>query len=281
MIPAAADGASGGATAIYCPAMNGDRPTLPQRVTAVLHARQYVVFFAIILFSLDVAVPIFSAWLYRGAELAELLNNTWGPLADAVAARSVVIAGLFVAYLLLKTWLRAGYVRSLTGPFHIGAADRRQFVRLLGLELLLEAVAAAAVGVIVLAGDRAAVAGVVVIVLLAFYLAVIYADYIVVLGDVGPIRAIVLSWRTVRSAFLPSALVLLTVSLAGDAASQLLSDEATTSLSRAAPLLLVQCVVMGAIVFVADVVLVVVYLRAVEDGRLKPRMSRPSRSTRG
>src|SRR5665647_2438250 len=68
--------------------MDGTRPTLPQRVTAVLHAKQYLVFFAIGLYALDFAVPIASAWLYRREPPAELLRNTWGPLADAVAARS-------------------------------------------------------------------------------------------------------------------------------------------------------------------------------------------------
>ena len=34
-------------------------------------------------------------------------------------------------------------------------------------------------------------------------------------------------------------------------------------------MLLVQCVMMGGVVFVADVVLVVLYLDAVESGRLK------------
>src|SRR5450759_5520465 len=97
--------------------MDGTRPTLPQRVTAVLHAKQYLVFFAIGLYALDFAVPIASAWLYRREPLAELLRNTWGPLADAVAARSAVIAAFFVVYLLVGTWLRAGYIRSLGGPF--------------------------------------------------------------------------------------------------------------------------------------------------------------------
>ena len=45
--------------------MDSGRPTLPQRVTAVLHAKQFLVFFAIGLYALDFAVPIASAWLYR------------------------------------------------------------------------------------------------------------------------------------------------------------------------------------------------------------------------
>jgi hypothetical protein len=242
--------------------------TLRRRVTATLRARQYVVFFSIILFSLDLAVPLVSAWLYRGEPLAELLRHTWGPLADAIAARSLAIAAIFVVFVLLKTWLRAGYIRSLTGPFHPGAADRRQFFRLLGLELILQALAAVAVAVAVVAGDNLALAGAVVIGLLAIYLAIIYADYIIVLADVGPLRAIALSWRTVRSAFLLSALVLITVTLLADATSGLVDDKAAGGLAQAAPMLLVQCVLMGAVLFAADVALVSVYLDAAEHGRL-------------
>ena len=107
--------------------------------------------------------------------------------------------------------------------------------------------------------------------LLAFYLVVLYADYIIVIGDVGPLRAIALSLRTVRATLVPSALILLAVTLLGGAAAGLLDEEVTGSLARAAPMMLVQCVIMGGVVFVADVVLVVLYLNAAETGRLKPK----------
>ncbi len=255
------------------------RPTLPQRVTAILRARQYVVFFAIALYALDVAVPLASAWLYRRGDLSELLEGTRGPLADAVAARSALIAAVLIGYLLLKAYLRAGYVRSLTGPFHLGAAGLRQWARMLGLGVILEVIAAAAAGALVLAGDRTELGGLAVIALLAIYLALMYADYIVVLADVGPIRAIILSWRTVRSALLLSLLVLMTVSLAGDILSLLLTGGAVTSVARAAPMFLVQAAMMGAVLFVADVALVVIYTRAVERGRLTPTRRQPSTSS--
>jgi hypothetical protein len=251
--------------------MDSTRPTLPQRVTAVLHAKQYLVFFAIALYALDFAVPIASAWLYRQEPLAELLRNTWGPLADAVAARSIVIAVLFVAYMLVAAWLRAGYIRSLVRPFHLRPENRRQFLRLLALEVTLEVVGAVAAGVIVLAGDDLLLANAVVLALLAIYFVVLYADYIIVIADVGPLRAIALSWRTVRAAPLPSAVVLLVVTLLGNAATGLLDEGVTGTLARALPMMLVQCVMMGGVVFVADVVLVVVYTNAAETGRLTRR----------
>jgi hypothetical protein len=251
--------------------MDRTKTALPQRVTAVLHARQYLVFFSIALYALDVAVPIVSAWMYRSGGLKELLDNTWGPLADAVAARSALIAALFVAYLLAMTWLRAGYIRSLVGPFHLRPASTRQFLSLLGFEFILEAVAALGVGGIAWSGQDALAVNAVVFALLAFYFVVLYADYIIVISDVGPLRGILLSWKTVRATLLPSVAILLIVTLLGDLATGLLSDSVTGDIVRALPMLLVQCVLMGAVVFAADVTLVVLYLNAVEKGRVRPQ----------
>jgi len=251
--------------------MESSRPTLPQRVTAVLHAKQYLVFFAIGLYTLDFAVPVASAWLYRHEPLAELLRSTWGPLADAVAARSAVIAALFVMYLLAGAWLRAGYIRSLVGPFHLRPTDRRQFLRLLALQLALEVVGALVAGAIVLAGDDLLLVNAIFVGVLAFGLLVLYADYIIVIGDVGPLRAVALSWRTVRAVPIPSALVLLTATLVGSYASSMLNENVTGSFARALPMMIVQCAIMGGVLFVADVVLVVIYLNAAETGKLKPR----------
>lgn len=254
--------------------MDPTRPTLPQRVTATLHAKQYLVFYSIGLYALDVVVPILSAWMHRSGSFAGLLRNTWGPLADAVAARSLLIGAVFVAYLLVMTWLRAGYIRSLVGRFHLRPTDGGQFLRLLGLELIMEVVSALGVGGSILAGNDLLAVNAVVIALLAFYFVVLYADYIVIIAGVGPLRAIALSWRTVRVTLLPSIAILLGVTLFGDLAAGLLGSSVTGSLWRALPMLLVQCVLMGAVVFAADVTLVVLYLNAVETGKLRPRTAR-------
>ena len=258
----------------YTPGMDTTRPMLPQRVTAVLHAKQYLVFFSIGLYALDIAVPIASAWMYRHGTFAEALDKTRGALPDAVAARSALIAAVFVGYLLVMTWLRAGYIRSLMGPLHLRPADRGQFLRLLGFQLILEVGGALGIGALVLAGDNALAANAVVLALLAFYFIVMYADYIVVISGVGPLRAIALSWRTVRLCLVPSAAILLIVTLLGDLAAGLLDDSSTGSILSALPMLLIQSVLMGAVVFAADVVLVVLYLNVVETGRLKPAARR-------
>jgi len=250
--------------------MDGSGPTLPQRVTAVLHAKQYIVFFAIGLYTLGFALPLASAWLYRHAPIAELLRNR-GLLADAVTARSAVIAALFVVYLLVGTWLRAGYIRSLVGPFHLRPADGRQFLRLLVFLLALEIAGALVTGAVVLADADALLVNAAILGLLAVNMVVLYADYIIVIARVGPLRAVALSWRTVRAAPIPSALVLLTVALLGDYATRFLDQSVTGSLARALPMMLVQCVIMGGVLFVADVVLVTLYLDAAQTGRLKPK----------
>jgi hypothetical protein len=254
--------------------MNATRPTLPQRVTAVLKAREYVVFFAIGLFALDVAVPIVSAWMHRGGPFAELMYNSWGPLADAVAARSVLIGAVWVVYILVVTWLRAGYIRSLVGPVHFRPASGRQFLNLLVFQVLLEVVGALGVWGFAAAGDDAVAANLVAFGELAVYFVVLYADYIIVLGGVGPLRGIRLSLRMIRLRFLLSAGLLLLVTLVGQLSAGMLGENVITGLWRALPLLLVQSVLMGALVFVADVVLVVLYQDAVETGRLEPKRAR-------
>lgn len=250
--------------------MEGTELTLPQRVNAVLHAKQYLVFFAIGLYALDVAVPLVTAWLYRHDPFTELLRTARGPLADAVSARSAPIAAVFIVYLLVGAWLRAGYIRSLVGPFHLSPANRRQFLRLVGLNLALAVVVALAAGAFVLAGNDPLPTYAVFLGLLAVDFVVLYTDYIIVIADVGPLRAIALSWRTVRAMLVPSALIVLIVNLLWYASSSLLDANVTGSLAQALPMLLVQCVILGGVFFVADVVLVVLYLRAAESGRLKP-----------
>jgi hypothetical protein len=249
--------------------MDTTRPTLPQRVTAVLRARQYIVFFSIGLFALDVAVPILSAWMHRGEPFSELMYNSWGPLADSVATRSVLIGAVWVAYVLVMTWLRAGYIRSLVGRLHLRPASGRQFLNLLVFEVFLEVVGALGVWGLVEAGQNVLAVNLVAFVQLVVYLVVLYADYIIVLADVGPLGGIRLSWRMVRLTMLPSAGILLVVSLAGQLSAGLLGPSVVRDLGHALPMLFVQVVLMGALIFVADVVLVVLYLRAVESGRLK------------
>ena len=267
---------------VYSGTMNATRPTLPQRVTAVLRAREYVVFFAIGLFALDLAVPIVSGWMRLGGPFSEIMYSSWGALADAVATRSPLIGAVWVVYVLLMTWFRAGYIRSLAGPTRLRPASARQFLNLLAFQVILEVVGALGMWGIVAAGDDALWANLAAFAQLAVYLVVLYADYIIVLGDVGPLRGIRLSARMVRLHFLLSAGILLVVTLVGQLSASLFTENVLTSLARSLPMLLVQCVVMGAVIFVADIVLVVLYQEDTANGRIvTAKAAKPDDSSDG
>ena len=96
------------------------------------------------------------------------------------------------------TWLRAGYIRSLVGPMHFRPASGRQFINLLIFQVMLEVVGALGVRGLAAAGDDVVAANLVAFGQLAVYFVVLYADYIIVLGGVGPLRGIRLSVRMVR-----------------------------------------------------------------------------------
>ena len=267
---------------VYSGTMNATRPTLPQRVTAVLRAREYVVFFAIGLFALDLAVPIVSGWMRLGGPFSEIMYSSWGALADAVATRSPLIGAVWVVYVLLMTWFRAGYIRSLAGPTRLRPASARQFLDLLAFQVILEVVGALGMWGIVAAGDDALWANLAAFAQLAVYLVVLYADYIIVLGDVGPLRGIRLSARMVRLHFLLSAGILLVVTLVGQLSASLFTENVLTSLARSLPMLLVQCVVMGAVIFVADIVPVVLYQEDTANGRIvTAKAAKPDDSSDG
>ena len=90
-------------------------------------------------------------------------------------------------------------------------------------------------------------------------LAVLYADFAIVLGGDGPVAGIATSLRIVRRHLALSVTVTISVILAAGSSAGLLTQGSTGSLARALPVLVIQCVVVGAIAFVADVVLLVVF----------------------
>ena len=244
--------------------MNVPGHTLVRQVIAVLRAKQYLVFYAIGLYALSFAITVVSAWLYERRPIGELLDGSRSPLLDAVSGPSAGILALFLVYLAVATWLRAGYIRSLAGDFHLRPRDAGQFLRLLGLSVIL-AILYALGGAALAWGDqgsgaRMLVGALTVTVLMAANLALLYADYIVVLEDAGPLSAMARSVRVLKSAFAPSVLVLLVVTLLGAPGSAMLADGAATTLARAMPILVLWTVVPGAVMFVADVTLLVLYL---------------------
>jgi hypothetical protein len=260
--------------------MHDTRRTLLPRVGAILRAKQYVVFFAIALYALDYAAPRVTGRLRHGGSLADVLSRLGSPFVDAFAGRSLLIAGVAIGVAAVTAFFRAGYIRSIVGRFHVGARDGRQFRRLFGLQLAIQAVLA----VSVVLGDRlptepsgldltstfAALAGTLLIV--AVSLVIAYADYAIVVSDLGLRAGLVRSWRVFRLNPLVTMLAFLAVTLLGGLVTALGSGRMTgwiTGLLQALPGMVVEVVLFGLVLFVADVVLIVVYLETMESGRLK------------
>jgi hypothetical protein len=251
--------------------MDGSHQTLARRTLVVLRARQHVVFFAMALVALNLAVPLLSAWLVEQRPIGELLQTPRSPLADAISEGSLVSAGLFVAWVLLAAFLRAGYIRSIVGSFRLGASGVTQFASLLVLMLIIRVIGAGVVGFGGWAEGRTGVAQTlslaVMLAIAAIDLALLYADYIVVLAGVGPFAAMRRSLRVLLAAVMPSLLILLGFTLLSDIAIHLLGTEAA-SLLHASPTIVLRIVAVGAIMFVTDVALIVVYQHVLERGKL-------------
>lgn len=249
--------------------MDHHGPSVPQRVAAVLRAKQFLVFYAIALTAWDLVCTLLGAWLRTHAPATTLVTTAWGPLADAVAGRSPLIGALFAISVLVTAWFRAGYLRSLLGRARFRPSHWRQFARLLGLELLLAVVGALAVAAVVRSSgllSTLALGG-----SLAVYLVTMYTDYAIVVADVGLLRALWLSWRTVRASFGASVFVLLNVTIASQLLALLVAGGGFDGLAGLLPLLVVKTVLLGCVVFVADVALLVLLLQAREQGRVPQR----------
>ncbi len=256
--------------------MHDTWPTLLPRVRAILRAKQYVVFFAIALYALDFAAPLVSAWLRHGGSLAGVLDNAGSPFVDAGAARSLTIGALALTVTAVAAFFRAGYIRSIVGRFHPGPRDARQFWRLLGLWLVIEAVVVGPV----LFGERlpdhpAALGSAETLSLAAatllftfVSLVIAYADYAIVITGMSPWRAIARSWRVFRLNPLVTVFVFFVVTALG-AAGASAARGLMTGLAQALPVMVIQVFLFGLVLFAADVVLIVVYLETIERGRLK------------
>ncbi len=253
---------------VYTARMEPTEHTHVQRVIAILQARQHLVFYAIILTTLGGSVPLLSAWLVEQRPLAVLLSEAGTPLFDAVTAPSLWTIGLLVADLLVITWLRAGYIRSLAGRFSLAPRNAGQFLRLLGLQVILTIIPTAGLGLVDLASPdtsaRSILAGAATMLLLIISVAVLYSDYVVVLADTGPLQALKVSARIAMQALVPSVLIVFLLSPLSQYGALLPNESISGSLARALPMLVLRNVVVGALVFVADVVLLAIFLDTVE-----------------
>jgi hypothetical protein len=247
--------------------MDATGPTLLRRALAVLQAKQHLVFYAIPVYALAALAPLALSWLHSGGPVDEVVGRPQAALYDVAAAPGLAAIGILVAYLAVFTWFRAGLIRSIVGRFHLRPQDGSQFASLLGLQLVIEAVSGAGAWLIVSADDDA-VTSLIGVVVFAISIAIMYADYAIVITGLDPLRAIARSWACVRANLVLSTLLALVVNLIAVAMATFLAELVTDGLPQALPLLVIDVVVMGVVTFVADVILVVAYVHAVETGRL-------------
>jgi hypothetical protein len=247
--------------------MDATGPTLLRRALAVLQAKQHLVFYAIPVYALAAFVPLVLSWLHDGGSVDDVLGRTKAPAFDVTAAPGLATIGIFVFFVAVYAWFRAGLIRSIVGRFHLRPHDGAQFASMLGLQLIIEALNGAGAWVIVSA-DNATVSSVTGVVVFALSIAIMYSDYAIVITGLDPVRAIARSWACVRANLLLSILLAATVSLIAMTVATLLAQTATDGVAQALPLLVIEVVVMGVVTFVADVVLVIAYVHAVETGRL-------------
>jgi len=245
------------------------RPALPQRIVRLLRAKEFLVFYSIGLAALDFGGPLLTGWLRHHRPLPALVDARSSVAGDAVAGHTVALLLAAVAYLLASTILTSGYLRSLLGKLHWGPRDGSQFGRMLVYTVaftLLEWGTVAAAGA---AGTDTATLEWLLVVQVAVSLPLLYAGYAIIASNVGPLRAVVRSLRTFAANIALTLLVLLGLLEVGFVLGVL----APLTADRTAPLLpalVVHVLVWGSVSFLADVVLLSVYIDTIERGTLPP-----------
>ena len=248
------------------------RPALLQRIGRLLRAKESLVFYAIGLGLLDFAAPPATGWLLTHRSLATLLGTDNSVLGDAVAGRGVAVIAVALGYLTLSGFFTAGYLRSLLGRPHWGPRDARQFLRLFAFVTLSAALSwglgAAARAASHHLGDPA---GLVAVFALQTVVNVplLYAGYAIVTSNVGLVRAIVASLRTFAANAFISLLVLFSLFEVLLLLWQLLPGDSGNA-AALLPTVLIHVLVWGSVSFVADVVLLSVYIDSIERGTIPP-----------
>ena len=253
--------------------MKMNSATLPHRVFSLLRAKQFLVFYAVGLYVLDLAPGLLAAWVAGHRPLATILGSDTSLIGAAIRARhasgSLAVAVLVLVLALgLSAFFRAGYLRSLVGKLHVGPVDGAQFLSMAGLTLLMLLIDWAAGAGYAWSGAGAARSTLVEVARLTANLVVLYADYVIVVCGLRLGRAIVQSLRTVRANPALSVGVLLAFVLVSWYFIAAIRPEIRGPASSFAPLLVVWALVLGSLSFVVDVVLIMVYIDSIERGRI-------------
>ena len=258
---------------VYSPAMQmNERPALLQRIGRLLRAKEFLVFYAIGLGLLDFGAPLATGWLFRHRALATLLPTGNAVVGDAVVGHTVAIIAVAVAYLLVSAFFTAGYLRSLLGRLHWGPRDARQFGRVLALLTIVATVSWGVAALYNVAGGHPRSAGLalsVLVVQFAVNVPFLYAEYAVVASNLGVGRSLVRSMQTFAANAFVSLLVLVTFFVVSNVLWLLLPGDSGDALALG-PTVLVHVLVWGSVSFLADVILLSVYIDSIERGTIPP-----------
>jgi hypothetical protein len=249
--------------------MEMNRQTLGQRISATLQAKQQLVLFASALAVLDFAAPLFAAWLANHRPLAGTLSGG-RTLLETLTSPSAAVVGVVAGYLLLAAWLRSGYIRSIVGTLHLSPQNGLQFGSMLGLQIItylfywltnagLRAAGSSALALFVYLAS------------LVVLFALLYADYAIVISGLDPLAAIRRSWVTGRQRPAISVGVMMGFTLVQVVLQSLIDPHLTGSFVHMLLLLTVHMLTFGGMTYVTDVVLIVVYIDAIERGVLPVR----------
>ncbi len=246
------------------------RPALQQRIGRLLRAKEFLVFYAIGLALLDFGAPLATGWLFRHRSLSTLLQTGNTVAGDAAAGRRVAVIAVAAGYLLVSAYFTAGYLRSLLGRLHWGPRDGRQFARLFVFVVLVAVVSWGFAVLQIAAGDHLGDTAALVLVFAVqtiVYVPLLYAEYAIVASNVGVARALARSARTFAANSFASLVVIFSLFYVSILLWQLLPGDSGRALALG-PTVLIHVLVWGSASFLADVVLLSVYIDSIERGTL-------------
>jgi hypothetical protein len=264
---------------VYSAPMEMNGATLPRRVTRLMRAKLHLVLFAIALAALDLAAPLLASWALTRRSAEEILDSDpslLGALGGGGSGARIVAAAVVVfSAIALTACLRAGYIRSLVGRFHLTPTDGGQFRAMTDLVLVASVVgwvttATARYALDHLATEVQQQALVVLaeVVTILTILVLLYVDYVIVVSGLGFLAAVRRSWLTVEANWFLSVVVTVASVLATGLVLTL-TTLGPQSLGARVPLLAVEVLALGLIGFVVDVVLIVVYIDSMERRRIR------------
>jgi hypothetical protein len=249
---------------VYFRAMEMNRQTLGQRISATLQAKQQLVLFASGLAVLDFAAPVLAVWLERHRPLAGIISDG-RTLLETLKSPSLAVVGVVAGYLLLAAWLRSGYIRSIVGTLHLSPQNGVQFGSMLALQLITYLYYWVTNAALRAAGNSA-LALLVYLTSLVVLFALLYADYAIVISGLDPLTAIGRSWTTGRRRLSISVGVMVGFTLVQVVLQSLIDPHLTGSFVHMLLLLTMRMLAFGGMAYVTDVVLIMVYIDAIELG---------------